>query len=220
MPYKTIEAAKVANFPTIKEKVDLTLEQINKLAEIYDAIKAGGNADNPMEFAWNAWKNVFKKVGNEWVLKEEQTHQHISTNTETAKKHDVILQTLDTDLNGLYYAKKPFQDSIESWDKLPLIFAQEHPDADLFESNPAEALKAINGKVVGSVKNPYTSLTGHPTLMSELDITNKMVDALIDAGKASISTAFYYKMDNNAIISVRPNHVLIFEEDKITYPGF
>lgn len=67
MPYKTIEAAKAANFPTAKEKAELTLEQINKLAEIYDAIKAGGKADDPMAVAWNAWKNVFKKVGDKWV---------------------------------------------------------------------------------------------------------------------------------------------------------
>lgn len=75
MPYKTIEAAKAANFPTVKEKVDLTLEQINKLAEIFDAIKAGGNADNPMAFAWNAWKNVFKKVGDKWVLANNEKKQ-------------------------------------------------------------------------------------------------------------------------------------------------
>jgi hypothetical protein len=72
MPYKTIEAAKAANFPTVKEKADLTLEQINKLAEIFDAIKAGGNVDNPMAFAWNAWKNVYKKAGDVWVLAEDE----------------------------------------------------------------------------------------------------------------------------------------------------
>lgn len=75
MPYKTIEAAKAANFPTSKEKVDLTLEQINKLAEIFDAIKASGNTDNPMAFAWNAWKNVYKKEGDKWVLAKNESKQ-------------------------------------------------------------------------------------------------------------------------------------------------
>lgn len=86
MPYKTIEAAKGASFPTTKEKVDLTLEQINKLAEIFDAIKASGNADNPMAFAWNAWKKVFKKVGDKWVLaKNEGTQETFETLIPVAK---------------------------------------------------------------------------------------------------------------------------------------
>jgi len=64
MPYKTIEAAKLANFPTSKQNADLSLDQINKLAEFYDAIKAGSNTPDPMPLAWNAWMNVYKKSGD------------------------------------------------------------------------------------------------------------------------------------------------------------
>ncbi|GAH83737.1 unnamed protein product, partial [marine sediment metagenome] len=47
MPYESIKAAKDAGFPTSAEGIDLTLAQINKLAEIYDAIKKAGTAKEP-----------------------------------------------------------------------------------------------------------------------------------------------------------------------------
>jgi len=37
MPYDSIAAAKKAGFPTSAEGIALTLGQINKLAELYDA---------------------------------------------------------------------------------------------------------------------------------------------------------------------------------------
>lgn len=218
MPYESIEAAKIANFPTIKEKVDLTLEQINKLAEIYDAIKAGSNADDPMSVAWNAWKNVFKKVGDKWILAKGE--QNTITDTSPAKKHDAILQTLDIDNNGAFRAKEAFKKSISAWENLPLIFAKTHPDMTIFATNPTKALNDINGKIVGHVKNPYINITGHPRLMGGLVVTDKAVDTLIDNGKASISTGLFRNINEyNVYTSVSPNHILIFEEDAETFPA-
>ena len=67
MPYESIQAAKDAGFPTSAEGVDLTLSQINRLAEIYDAIKKAGTADNPMAAAWTQWKKLYKKQVDKWV---------------------------------------------------------------------------------------------------------------------------------------------------------
>jgi len=67
MPYDSIADAKSAGFPTSAEDIDLTLSQINKLAEIYDAIKKAGSADNPMSVAWTQWKKLYKKDGGAWV---------------------------------------------------------------------------------------------------------------------------------------------------------
>lgn len=67
MPYESIQAAKDAGFPTSAEGVDLTLSQINRLAEIYDAVKKAGTADNPMAVAWAQWKKLYKKEADEWV---------------------------------------------------------------------------------------------------------------------------------------------------------
>ena len=70
MPYKSIAEAKKANFPTMAEKVPLTLAQINHLARIYDGVKESGSADNQMAVAWARWKGVYTKTDGKWKLKE------------------------------------------------------------------------------------------------------------------------------------------------------
>lgn len=67
MPYISIAAAKKAGFPTSAEGIALTLAQINKLAEIYDAIKKAGTAKNPFSVAWTTWKKLYKKKDDRWV---------------------------------------------------------------------------------------------------------------------------------------------------------
>lgn len=67
MPYPNIESAKKANFPTVLDGVNLSIEQINKLAEIYDSIKQKGTVDEPMAVAVKTWKQVYKKEGDAWV---------------------------------------------------------------------------------------------------------------------------------------------------------
>lgn len=67
MPYDSIADAKSAGFPTSAEDIDLTLSQINKLAKLYDAIKAAGTADDPMAVAWTQWKKLYKKESGAWV---------------------------------------------------------------------------------------------------------------------------------------------------------
>ena len=63
MPYSTISAAKVGNFPMSADGAPLTLAQINKLASIYDATGS-------MAIAWSQWKKLYKKEGNRWIKKE------------------------------------------------------------------------------------------------------------------------------------------------------
>jgi len=73
MPYDNIEKAKKAGFPTIVDGIPLTLEQINRLAEIYDALKNAENLDNPMAVAFTQWKREYKKQLNQnrWVRIEK-----------------------------------------------------------------------------------------------------------------------------------------------------
>jgi len=76
MPYISVAEAKNAGFPTHAEDIALTLKQINKLAEIYDAVKAAGTAKNAMAVAWTSWKKLYKKEGDKWVLaKKEGEHE-------------------------------------------------------------------------------------------------------------------------------------------------
>jgi len=74
MPYDSIDAAKKAGFPTSAEDINMTLAQINKLAEIYDAVKKAGTADNPMAVAWTQWKDLYKKKGDSWVEQSGNTN--------------------------------------------------------------------------------------------------------------------------------------------------
>jgi hypothetical protein len=67
MPYDSISAAKSAGFPTSADGAPLTLSQINKLASIYDSVKAAGTSDNPMAVAWTQWKKLYHKQGDGWV---------------------------------------------------------------------------------------------------------------------------------------------------------
>ena len=91
MPYESIEAAKKASFPTSAEEIDLTLAQINKLAEIYDAIKKEGKVETAFAVAWVTWKKIYKKEGDKWVeIKKTTTKAETSNNwIRIAKKGQV-----------------------------------------------------------------------------------------------------------------------------------
>lgn len=67
MPYASIDAANKSGFPISAEGIALTLAQINKLAEIYDAIKKAGTAKNAFAVAWTAWKKLYKKTDDNWT---------------------------------------------------------------------------------------------------------------------------------------------------------
>ncbi len=70
MPYTSISQAKGAGFPTKAEGITLTLDQINKLADIYDGIKERGGAKTPFAVAWTQWKKIYKKAVDSWVVKK------------------------------------------------------------------------------------------------------------------------------------------------------
>lgn len=67
MPYPSIADAKKANFPTVLDGANLTIGQVNKLAEIYDAIKGQGKVDEPMAVAVKSWKQLYKKEADAWT---------------------------------------------------------------------------------------------------------------------------------------------------------
>lgn len=68
MPYSSITAAKAAGFPTSADGISLLLPQVNKLAEIYDAIRDAGTIKDAFAAAWATWKKIYKKQGNRWVM--------------------------------------------------------------------------------------------------------------------------------------------------------
>ncbi len=72
MPYKNIDEAKEANFPIVAEDIELSLIQINRLAELYDAVKDNKEVENPMAVAWTQWKKEYKKENDKWVKVEPE----------------------------------------------------------------------------------------------------------------------------------------------------
>ena len=112
MPYDSIEAAKKAGFPTSAEGIDLTLPQINKLAEIYDAIKKAGTAKEPFAVAWTAWKEIYKKEGDKWVEIKKETAENSGKWIPVAKAN----QTKQLE-NGdkVVLTEEALKRSIDSW---------------------------------------------------------------------------------------------------------
>ena len=235
MPYESIQKAKDAGFPTSAEGIDLTLGQVNKLAELYDAIKKAGTADNPMAVAWTAWKELYKKEGDKWVeikKKEELKQLAIITNAEFTSKesHDAILQTLERwipgyadrkgDEGAIFYSREPFEQNIADWNGIDLIYAQEHPNMILYAKDPAQALKDINGRVVGKLSNARIEVAGHPRQMGQIEINDEEAQGLYEEGKLSLSTGFFCPINNNyeLVGKLRPNHVLLFREDENNLP--
>jgi len=98
MPYDSIDAAKTAGFPTSAEGTDLTLAQINKLAEIHDAIKEAGSAENPMAAAWAQWKKLYKNEDGNWV--EQSDTSTIPEGMETATLSFGSVEKVIEDANG------------------------------------------------------------------------------------------------------------------------
>lgn len=86
MPYTSIAKAEKAGFPISSDKTPLTLPQVNKLAELYDAIKAAGTAEVPMAVAWKEWKAIYEKQGDKWVLKKKVESKAVSGGLEIDSK--------------------------------------------------------------------------------------------------------------------------------------
>jgi len=112
-----------------------------------------------------------------------------------------------------------FKQSVNAWEGIPVVYANDHPDMKLFSENPTKALEDIKGVIVGQVSKPYIATDGHPRLMSGITNTNSDVERLIKGGKASLSTGFIGAADKaSKILSVTPNHVLLFKEDSENMP--
>ncbi len=174
MPYKSIAGAKEGGFPTSADGIPLTLEQINQLAEIYDAVKKAGTADNPMAVAWYQWKQLYKKKDDKWIRKEIKAKE-----SETTEKYHHINQTdseqyirfriieLKPGINAVIGFKKEGGSEIQSY-----LF-----DIDKFTIEQAKAwVKEHGGKIKTSERFNYlTELPASifqeaPPTMTEIQI--------------------------------------------------
>ena len=120
---------------------------------------------------------------------------------------------------GMYFKAEAFPDTVNSWDGIPLVFANEHPDLDLFEKDPQAALAKVKGRVVGQCSNTRFIQEGHPHIRSALEVTDKECVDLWNQGSLSLSTAFWATVSGTDVQGdIKPNHVLLFKEDAVNQP--
>ena len=86
MPYNSVSSAKKAGFPAKIDGVNLTITQINHLADIYDSIKKKGNVEEPMAVAISTFKKAYAKKGNKWAK------------TETSMNADLMEDLVNTEI--------------------------------------------------------------------------------------------------------------------------
>jgi hypothetical protein len=129
-------------------------------------------------------------------------------------EHDAIIQTLDRRSNGLFLGKEWFVDSVDAWNGVPLIFAQQHPEPDAWDKDAAAELQRIKGRLVnGKAAGTYIETTGHPRLMTTFELHDKEIEAGIADGTISTSNGFRTRHDGDKLIgAVQPHHILFFEE--------
>lgn len=149
--------------------------------------------------------------------------QELSVESDNSPQ-ETILNILNRQHGEFFYDPAAFGDG-KNWENIPIIYANEHPDPFLFRDKPEEALKKIDGKIVGRVKNPHVirpeDKRGKPRLMGVLDIEDKALMDMFLKGELSPSTAFLNRSDWDLIDGevikrlkeILPNHVLIFKED-------
>ena len=116
---------------------------------------------------------------------------------------------------NLYLPKEMFDETVESWAGIPVIFQEEaiHPDFDAVTKNPDEAASLVGGYVCGTVENPRIEVPGHPRLVVRLSVDDARVRELYDAGELSLSTGFFGTHNHDRLVRPPiPNHVLLFRE--------
>lgn len=136
-----------------------------------------------------------------------------------------VIQTLNAwiphpdDPNRRYFRAEAFEASLDKWDGTPLVFADRHPDLDMFASHPEAALAQVNGKIVGSFSKPRIEKEGHPVMMGAISISDPDVLELWEAGELSLSTGFDCIVMGEDVVEVTgPNHILLFREDRNQMP--
>ena len=153
MPYDSIADAKAAGFPTSADGIDLTISQVNRLAEIYDAIKSAGTADNSMAVAWTQWKELYKKEADKWVELSQSRNTHngfepanlafhqptklnFTDDPETGDTvfHDVILIAEGTWTDG--HNRKPIQYSGKQLKNMTIEARKFKANHDIFGESP------------------------------------------------------------------------------------
>jgi len=139
--------------------------------------------------------------------------------------HPTILQQLNRKIGDDFFPVESFE-NVADWESVPVIFAQEHPDMEAYDLDPAAELARIaettgrRADVVGTPTNARIERTGRPRLQADLNWNaDPDVQRLFNEGKLGVSTGFWaHTKDNQLDGYVKPHHILLFEEDQSNQP--
>ncbi|WP_424359741.1 hypothetical protein [Methanocella sp. MCL-LM] len=120
-----------------------------------------------------------------------------------------ILQTLNRDIGGAYYAEEAFNPA--DFEGVPIVYASEHPDPF---KNLADELKRVGGQIVGKLSNVRIVRGGTTRLVAGMNINNAEALSLWRQGKLSLSTGLLAVKNAEGRITkiTKAHHVLIFKE--------
>lgn len=108
--------------------------------------------------------------------------------------HDAILHGLDRKVGKLLFSKEPFEPTIDSWNGMPLVFAQAHPEPKdpsakvnpaIFGQNRAftqDELDRIDGAIIGEASDAFIESSGHPKLIFTQNFTDETAIRMFDQG--------------------------------------
>lgn len=198
----------------------------NEATDIPTSTDAVTNTDSPTPYAQAIEPTVIEPV----VVASEQKHRQsiFSVPAKMANKPDVFANSIIQMLNrwvpdeesGVYFNAGPFEATAPKWEGIPIVFANAHPDLQLFEDDPASALKQVKGRIVGKASNIRFIQEGHPHLVAALQVNDDECSVLFKQGELSLSTAFWAFLDGECGIAegIEPNHILLFKEDGYNMP--
>ncbi len=149
--------------------------------------------------------------------------------THAVSAHETILQTLNRWMDfgegkRLFYGVENFEGTEPNWDKVPLIFARNHPDIEqmrrIEKGELNQVLKEINGSLCGEITSSEVVMAGQPRLSSMVSFFDPSMEARYNQGELSLSTGFFCFPGNDGHLQgkVRPNHVLVFKQDERNQP--
>lgn len=145
----------------------------------------------------------------------------------TIFEHDAIMERLEDIAIDRYLPMDVYKKSLNDWEGIPIIYAQEHPDMTLLINDPEKALEKINGKVIGKVTKPRIVEEGQPRVEATYIWNDPEVEELYKKGTIATSTGSFCESieDPGLPKGIKrlagkqiPNHLLVFKRDEQNLP--
>lgn len=156
-------------------------------------------------------------------MAEKNTHLYCATTPLyfSPNNHDAIIQTLDRHLGydenwyPIFFPHDVYESALDTINDARIIFSSGvHPDYDLYEVNPEQAVRDAGGRFAGNLTNARIDMTGHPTACATLALDpDPDIEQLITEGKLSVSPSLGLTRDEAGnIIKIKFQNLLIFPE--------